>query len=179
MRSTIEMTLPTIEQLDLLVFDFDGVMTDNRVYVFEDGREAVCCNRGDGLGCDMLRDAGMEMLILSTEANPVVKARANKLKIPVLQGVGDKRANLQNLLDQRGIETGRVMFVGNDLNDLDAMGIVGWPVAPADAHPQVLAIARHTTLARGGDGVVREIAERILESQTPSNATPPHGTGAK
>lgn len=173
------MTFPTIEQLDLLVFDFDGVMTDNRVYVFEDGREAVCCNRSDGLGCDMLRDAGMDMLILSTETNPIVRARADKLKIPVLHGVGDKRSELQTLLDQRQIDPGRVMFVGNDLNDLAVMGIVGWPIAPADAHPQVLAIARHTTQAKGGDGVVREIAKHLLKSQAPPNATPPLGTSAK
>jgi 3-deoxy-D-manno-octulosonate 8-phosphate phosphatase (KDO 8-P phosphatase) len=173
------MTLPTIEHLDLLVFDFDGVMTDNRVYVFEDGREAVCCNRADGLGCDMLRDAGTEMLILSTETNPVVNARADKLKIPVLHGIGDKRGELQTLLVRRQIDPGRVMFVGNDLNDLDAMSIIGWPVAPADAHPQILAIARHTTSAKGGDGVVREIAERILGSQAPTNDPPPLGIGAK
>lgn len=153
--------LPRLDDLDLIVFDFDGVMTDNGVYVFDDGREVVRCNRADGLGCDLLRAGGIDMLILSTETNPCVAARARKLGLPMHQGVRDKKAALGELLHTKGIDPERVMYVGNDVNDLDAMRLVGWPVAPADAHPVILAIARYVTVATGGNGVVRELADLI------------------
>lgn len=150
---------PRLSDIALIVFDFDGVMTDNRVYVFEDGREAVACSRADGLGCDMLRAAGTRMFILSTETNAVVASRARKLKLPVEQGLADKAAALAALIEREGVDPGRVVYVGNDVNDEAAMKRVGWPIAPADAHPAILAIARHVTIARGGQGVVRELAD--------------------
>jgi len=149
----------------LLVLDFDGVLTDNRVYVFQDGREAVVCNRADGLGCELLRTAGVELMVISTEENPVVAARARKIKVPVSQGVRDKAAAVAALIAERRIDASQVMYVGNDVNDIDAMRLVGWPVAPADAHESVRAIARVVTKAKGGEGVVREIADR-LEART-------------
>lgn len=158
--------LPEIDEIDLIVFDFDGVMTDNRVYVFEDGREAVQCNRGDGLGMDMLRSAGVPMILLSTETNPVVTARAQKLQLEVYQGVGDKASLLSSLLMEREVQTDRVMYVGNDLNDLESMRMIGWPAAPADAARSVLAMARFITEARGGEGVVRELAETLLRNRS-------------
>ena len=156
------MTLPSLAELQLVVFDFDGVMTDNRVLVFEDGREAVSCSRADGYGCDLLRRAGVEMMILSTEHNPVVSVRAEKLKLPVIQAAKDKAAQLTAICQERHLDPDRILFVGNDLNDLTAMQLVGWPVAPADAHPSILGLARHITEARGGDGVVRELADTLI-----------------
>jgi YrbI family 3-deoxy-D-manno-octulosonate 8-phosphate phosphatase len=155
-----------IGDIDLIVLDFDGVLTDNRVYVFEDGREAVRCTRADGMGCDLLREAGVALMILSTEENPVVSARAAKIRVPVHQGVKDKGAALAALLEARGQDPARVMYVGNDVNDLGAMALVGWPVAPADAHADVLAVAHHVTRARGGDGVVREIADLVRRARS-------------
>lgn len=152
---------PRLQDLDLIVFDFDGVMTDNTVFVLEDGRETVRCNRADGLGCDILRDAGMAMLILSTEANPVVARRAEKLRLPVNHGVGDKGARLGEILAERQIDPLRVAYVGNDLNDKSAMELVGWPMAPRDAHPRILAITRYVIDKPGGGGVVRELAELL------------------
>jgi 3-deoxy-D-manno-octulosonate 8-phosphate phosphatase (KDO 8-P phosphatase) len=151
------------DDIDLIVFDFDGVMTDNTVYVFEDGREAVRCNRADGLGCDLLRGAGVAMMILSTETNTVVAARARKLKLEAAHGSTDKGKALAGVIAERGLDAGRVMYVGNDLNDLGAMQLVSWPVAPADAHPQIRAMARLVTQARGGEGVVRELADVLLD----------------
>ena len=151
------------DKVDLIVLDFDGVLTDNSVYVFEDGREAVRCTRADGMGCDLLRAEGIELLILSTEENPVVTARARKIKVAVHQGIRDKGAALSALLDEKKIDPARVLYVGNDVNDLGALALVGWPVAPADAHPDVLAIARQVTATRGGEGVVREIADWFRE----------------
>ena len=152
----------TVNQIILIIFDFDGVMTDNRVLVFEDGREAVFCNRADGQGISLLRRDGLKMLILSTETNAVVTARAAKLGIDVVQSCSDKRAAVVEIMQQHRVTPDQVMFVGNDVNDLDAMKSVGWPVAPSDAHASVLAIARHVTKARGGEGVVREVADLVL-----------------
>jgi 3-deoxy-D-manno-octulosonate 8-phosphate phosphatase (KDO 8-P phosphatase) len=148
--------------IELVVSDFDGVMTDNRVLVAEDGREMVVCNRADGLACDLLRGAGVDVVILSTERNRVVSARAAKLSVTVVQGCTDKGAAMRALLEQRGIDAAAVMYIGNDVNDLPALTIVGWPAAPADAHPDVLRIARHVTVARGGEGVLRELADLVL-----------------
>ena len=148
--------------VDAIVFDFDGVLTDNRVLVFEDGREAVFCNRADGLGCEILRKAGVRLFILSKERNPVVSARGRKLAVPVVQCADDKETALKEICTAGGLDPARVVFVGNDTNDLPAMALVGYPVAVADAHPEVLAAAWQTLATRGGDGVVREIVDRIL-----------------
>lgn len=153
---------PSIADIDLLVTDFDGVLTDDRVLVGDDGSEAVWCTRKDGMGCDLLRRAGLEMMILSTETNPVVGVRAAKLKIGVIQGSADKGQALRAIALERGLDLARVMYIGNDVNDAEALTIVGWPVVPADAHPDVAALARHTTIARGGEGVLRELADTLL-----------------
>lgn len=147
---------------DLIVYDFDGVMTDNRVLVLQDGNEAVLTNRADGWGIGQLKKAGFTQIILSTETNPVVSARAKKLGLEVLQGSGDKRSDLAAYCEARNIALDRVLYVGNDVNDLEAMKTVGFPVAPADAHAEVLAMAKYVTKARGGEGVVKELSEVLL-----------------
>ena len=154
--------IPTRQDLDLLIFDFDGVMTDNRVLVFSDGNEAVVCNRGDGLGIDMLRDAGLAMVIVSTEKNPVVEARAQKLRMPVHYGVADKRPLVRDLIREQNLDPARVAYVGNDLNDLGAMEEVGWRFCPADAATQVCDICDWVIPVDGGAGVIRCLAERVL-----------------
>lgn len=153
------------EPLRLVVFDFDGVFTDNKVYTAEDGTESVMCDRRDGLGVKMLKRTGIEMLILSLEENPVVSARARKLGVPARQGCEDKAGFLARHLAERGIDTGTVIYMGNDLNDLDAMKLVGFAAAPADAHPAVRQTADHVTVVGGGNGAVRELCEFILEKR--------------
>jgi YrbI family 3-deoxy-D-manno-octulosonate 8-phosphate phosphatase len=138
------------------------VLTDNRVIVLEDGREGVVCNRADGLGFDMFRLAGIPVLIISTERNAVVARRAEKLRVAVLQDVGDKKKTLAQHCRQASIDPCRVIFVGNDLNDLSAMESVGFPIAVADSHPAILAAARIVLTANGGEGAARELAENIL-----------------
>ena len=152
----------SIKSVDLIVYDFDGVMTDNRVIVFEDGREAVVANRADGLGVSMIRKMGILQLILSTETNRVVRARAEKLSLEVIHGCKDKKSALLTYCQDRNIQPSRVIFVGNDLNDLEVMMWVGYPIAPLDAHPMVREIAFLVTGVPGGAGVVRELAESIL-----------------
>ncbi len=146
---------------ELIVFDFDGVFTDNRVYVDENGIESVVCNRSDGLAIDFLRSK-IPMIILSTETNKVVARRAEKLRIEVWQSVSDKKEAVMELCDRRHIQPAKVVFIGNDINDLGAMKVCGYSVVPADAHPKVLAEVDHVLEKRGGDGVIREFCEVFM-----------------
>lgn len=152
----------SIKDIQLIVYDFDGVMTDNRVIVFQDGSEAVVVNRADGLGVDRLRAKGISQLILSTEINPVVKARAAKLGLEVIASCKDKKIALKEYCDQNNYNLQKVVYVGNDLNDLEIMKIVGFSIAPADAHPKIKVVVKLITTTKGGEGVIREIAQIIL-----------------
>ncbi|MEU7966820.1 N-acylneuraminate cytidylyltransferase [Streptomyces sp. NPDC049097] len=154
--------LPTRADIDAVVLDFDGTQTDDRVLIDSDGREFVSVHRGDGLGIAALRKSGLTMLILSTEQNPVVAARARKLQIPVLHGIDRKDLALKQWCEEQGIAPERVLYVGNDVNDLPCFGLVGWPVAVASAHDVVRGAARAVTTVPGGDGAIREIASWIL-----------------
>ncbi|CAL9509327.1 8-amino-3,8-dideoxy-manno-octulosonate cytidylyltransferase [Streptomyces sp. enrichment culture] len=154
--------LPTAADVDAVVLDFDGTQTDDRVLIDADGREFVAVHRGDGLGIAALRRSGLRLLILSTETNPVVAARARKLGIPVLHGVDRKDVALKQWCEEQGIAPERVLYAGNDVNDLPCFALVGWPVAVASAHDIVRGAARAVTTAPGGDGAVREIAGWLL-----------------
>jgi YrbI family 3-deoxy-D-manno-octulosonate 8-phosphate phosphatase len=162
--------------VDAVVTDFDGVHTDDRVIVASDGTEMVSAHRGDGMGVRMLRERGIPFLILSTETNPVVSARAAKLTVEVLQGITNKTTALAEWAAERGIPLTRIAYVGNDVNDLGPLGIVGWPIAVATSVPEVLAAARIILRSDGGNGAVREVADRVLASKSdPSiDCTAPH-----
>ncbi|WUH91343.1 acylneuraminate cytidylyltransferase [Streptomyces sp. NBC_00433] len=153
---------PTRDDVDAVVLDFDGTQTDDRVLIDSDGHEAVTVHRGDGLGIAALRRAGLPVLILSTETNPVVAARARKLNVPVLHGIDRKDLALKQWCEENGIAPERVLYAGNDVNDLPCFGLVGWPVAVAGAHDVVRAAARAITTADGGHGAIREIAAWLL-----------------
>lgn len=155
-------SLPTADDIDAVVLDFDGTQTDDRVLIDSDGREFVSVHRGDGLGIAALRKSGLKMLILSSEQNPVVAARARKLQLPVLHGIDWKDLALKQWCEEQGIAPERVLYVGNDVNDLPCFALVGWPVAVASAHDVVRGAARAVTTVAGGDGAVREIASWIL-----------------
>ncbi|MFD7509845.1 cytidylyltransferase domain-containing protein [Streptomyces sp. NPDC059853] len=154
--------LPSRADIDAVVIDFDGTQTDDRVLIDSEGRELVAVHRGDGLGIAALRRAGLGLLILSTEQNPVVAARARKLRVPVLHGIDRKDLALKQWCEEHGINPQRVLYAGNDVNDLPCFGLVGWPVAVAGAHDVVTAAARAVTTAPGGYGAIREIASWIL-----------------
>lgn len=149
--------------IGLLVFDFDGVLTDNRVYVFQDGREAVACNRGDGMGLAMLRERGVPMAVLSTEVNPVVDARCRKLKLECQHGLGDKRSALVALAREKNVDLKNVVYVGNDVNDLGCMEVAGFAVVVADAHPSAREKADFVLSQPGGAGAVRELCDLLLQ----------------
>jgi YrbI family 3-deoxy-D-manno-octulosonate 8-phosphate phosphatase len=153
---------PTADDVDAVVLDFDGTQTDDRVLIDSDGHETVSVHRGDGLGIAALRRAGLPVLILSSETNPVVAARARKLQVPVLHGIDRKDLALKQWCEENGIAPERVLYAGNDVNDLPCFGLVGWPVAVAGAHDVVRAAARAVTTTHGGHGAIREIAAWLL-----------------
>lgn len=153
---------PWPEIVSLVVFDFDGVMTDNRVWVNSDGEEFVAANRGDGMGIAMLLKAGFKAVILSTEKNPVVAARAEKLKLPYFFGVGDKAHTLTQYLETENIAPSETIYVGNDVNDLPCFPLVACAIAVADAHPQARRLADQVLKNPGGYGAVREVCDILL-----------------
>ncbi|WP_327063160.1 acylneuraminate cytidylyltransferase [Leifsonia sp. Leaf264] len=152
--------------VDAVVTDFDGVHTDDTAAVDTLGRESVRVSRRDGHGVRRLREAGLPILILSAETNPVVAARAEKLRVEVAHGIDDKAAALVAWAERVGVPLERIAYLGNDLADLPCLAIVGWPVAVADADPLVLDAARLVLERRGGDGAVRELADLIMTTRT-------------
>ena len=151
----------------MVAFDFDGVFTDNRVYVFQDGREAVACNRSDGLGVRKLDRLGIHSVVISTETNPVVSERCRKLNIRCYQGVDDKLALLKDIARDLDISLSQTAFVGNDINDLDCLKVVALPIVVHDSHREVLPYALYRTSACGGYGAVREVCDLLeLHSKT-------------
>lgn len=144
-------------QIKLIVYDFDGVMTNNKVIVNQNGTESVIVNRADGLAIDILKKQGFEQIILSTETNPVVEARAKKIGIPVIRGIKDKKSILIEFCKKKNISLKNVLYVGNDLNDLRVIECVGWPICPADAVREIKQISKIILPTKGGEGVIREI----------------------
>lgn len=152
-------------KVSLAVFDFDGVMTDNRVWVQQDGTESVAANRSDGMAIQNLVASGFKAVIISTERNPVVGARASKLGLPYFSGVGDKASTLLAYLEQEGVSAEETIFVGNDINDLPCFPIVACAVAVADAWPEVLRAADWILNRKGGHGAVREVCDLIISQR--------------
>lgn len=152
--------------VDAVVTDFDGVHTDDTAGLDELGRESVRVSRADGAGVASLRAAGVPVLILSAEANPVVSRRAEKLGVDCMQGLADKGEALREWAAARGIRLDRIAYLGNDRGDIPALDLVGWPMAVPDATPDVLERARHVLQRHGGHGAVRELAELVLAART-------------
>jgi YrbI family 3-deoxy-D-manno-octulosonate 8-phosphate phosphatase len=144
--------------------DFDGVLTDNLVYVDENGIEKVATSRGDSMGIRLVRESTpIEFMVISTEVNPVVTARCDKLKLEVFQGIKDKPGVLRNIMQQKGIPAEEIVFIGNDVNDLGCLELAGYAVVPADAEPKVIRSADLVLNRKGGRGAVREFCDMLLE----------------
>ena len=152
-----------LDDIDALVFDFDGVLTNNLVYLNQEGVESVACSRADGLAFDVLRKLNKPAYILSTEKNSVVSARAKKLKIPVLQGIENKLVGIQEIIKKENCLIENVFYVGNDLNDYRVMSLCGMTGCPADSHDKIKQISDFIFKKNGGHGIVRELLEDILD----------------
>jgi YrbI family 3-deoxy-D-manno-octulosonate 8-phosphate phosphatase len=165
LRTTSEAQLPT--PVTGLALDFDGVLTDNRVMTFPDATEAVVSDRGDGLGIEMLRATGLPMVVLSKERNPVVAARCAKLGLPFQQGIDDKVGAFRSWMTELALDPAGVVFVGNDVNDVECLEIAGYAVVVADAHHDARRTADLVLSRAGGRGAVRELADLILQANRP------------
>jgi N-acylneuraminate cytidylyltransferase len=154
---------PIPEKIDLVISDFDGVITDNRVWVDEDGTEFVAAYRSDSIGVQLLREIGVEVMILSSEPNRVVEARARKMDVQVIHGVGihEKGRVMREVLEQKNIKAEHVIFIGNDINDLPCFEVAGWAVAVADAYPELIDAADFVLSKPGGHGALREVCDLI------------------
>jgi N-acylneuraminate cytidylyltransferase len=152
------------KNIKLIVTDFDGVLTDGKVWIDENGRESVSANRSDSMRIKQLRELGIEVMILSSEVNPVVNARAKKMNIDAIHGMGlnDKGDALKKFLAEKNIDPSQVVYLGNDFNDLPCYEIAGWSVAVADAYPEILRAADHVLKTNGGFGALRELCDLIL-----------------
>jgi N-acylneuraminate cytidylyltransferase len=157
---------PMPASVKLIVSDFDGVITDNRVWTNENGLETVAASRSDSMHIRTLRERGVEVMILSSEPNPVVKARAEKMGVESVQGIDirGKGEALKILLAEKNVDAENVIYIGNDLNDLPCFEVAGWAVAVADAYPEVLQAADHVLAKPGGHGAVRELCELVLKT---------------
>ena len=158
-----------LRNIQLIVYDFDGVMTDNSVYIDENGYEMVKVSRSDGLAISLIKNIGIDQIILSSEENPVVKKRAKKLKIECINGVKNKVETLKKYIEKKNINLNNVAFVGNDINDLEVMRIVALSIAPNDAQKVVKDIAHYITKSLGGKGVIREIYDLIIMTKKVNN----------
>lgn len=155
-----------LSEIKFVVFDFDGVFTDNTVYIDQDGAESVRCWRGDGLGLETLRQLGIELAVVSTETNPVVETRCKKLGIRCISGSNDKAASVKSLCDSLNIALSNTCFLGNDRNDLPALDLVGYPAIVADADELMTSFGFMKTSKPGGFGAVRELCELISAAIT-------------
>ncbi|MEJ6981614.1 HAD hydrolase family protein [Pedobacter sp. P351] len=159
------------KHIQSIVFDFDGVFTDNTVVVDQNGIESVRCWRSDGLGLDRLRALGLKLLIISTEVNPVVSVRAKKLKVECFQGICDKAEAILKWTKDNNVDLSKTAFVGNDINDIAAFKEVGFAIAVADCYDEVKPYVKFQLSKPGGYGAVREICDLIYNDyQTLSSA---------
>jgi YrbI family 3-deoxy-D-manno-octulosonate 8-phosphate phosphatase len=151
-----------LAKIDAFIFDFDGVLTNNLVYLNSNGEEIVSCSRADGLAFDVLHKLEKPAYIISTEKNLVVTARAKKLKISALQGVDNKTEEIKKLAEREGFDLQNILYVGNDLNDYHVMQLCGYTACPSDSHKKIKSIANVVLKTRGGNGIVRELLEEVL-----------------
>lgn len=155
---------PMPKKIELIICDFDGVITDNHVWTDEAGNESIAAFRSDSLHIKELNERGIEVMILSSEPNPVVAARAKKMGVEAIHGVGihDKGRAMREVLERKNVSAKNVVYIGNDLNDLSCFEIAGWSVAVADAYPEVMRAADHILTRTGGHGALRELCDLIL-----------------
>ena len=152
----------SIDDFDAIVFDCDGVLTNNFVYQDENGKESVRFSRSDGLAFDALRKLNKPSFILSTEKNSVVTARAKKLNINAIQGISDKTEAIQELAKNNNYDLKKILYVGNDINDYDVMLAVGVSACPSDSHHLIKSISSIYLKSNGGEGIVRELLEEVF-----------------
>lgn len=152
-----------LNNIRLIIYDFDGVMTDNSVFINELGQESVKVNRADGLAVSEIKKMDIKQMIVSTESNPIVSKRAKKLNILCYQNIKDKAVFLSDFCKEKKYSLRETIFIGNDINDKSAMLLVGNKFCPSDAHDDIIQIADYIFKRKGGDGVIRELLDILNE----------------
>ena len=164
-----------LDDIHTLIFDFDGIFTDNKVFFDKNGNELVMCDRADGFAFNLLRkfliseNLNIDFFILSTEQNPVLISRAKKLNLPCFYGVKDKLEFIKTHFSDRfkseeDISKGIVYF-GNDLNDYEAMKFCRYSIAPENSHVLIKNISTYVLESKGGNGFLREFVEKLIYSK--------------
>jgi len=166
-------SMPKWDEVGLIVFDFDGIFTNNKVFLNSKGEEYVCCSRADGLAFDILRKFinfkkyNLKYIILSKEKNSVVSVRSKKLKIPCYHGIDDKFSFLKEYIKNQNLNlnshSNKFIYLGNDLNDLSSIDLCDFSIAPLDAHPIIIKSVDLVLPFKGGDGFVRDFIEKLLQ----------------
>jgi 3-deoxy-D-manno-octulosonate 8-phosphate phosphatase (KDO 8-P phosphatase) len=159
-----------LADLRLVVFDFDGVFSDNRVWTNDRGEEGVACFRGDSLGLRRLDEVGVDYFILTSETNDAVPARARKIRSECIRGIEDKLPVLREQLERRGVSPEQTAYLGNDVNDAECLAAVGLPVVPADAWEEVMPLAKLVLTRDGGNGCVREFCDAVWNAKRAADA---------
>ena len=160
--------LDKLKKIKILALDFDGVLTDGYVYFQQNGMETVRCSRKDSLGTNMLQKAGIGVVVISKETNPIVAAKCKKMGVDFFHGIdtGEQKSGvLKRYLETKRLSLEETVYMGDDINDLECLEAVGMPITVADGHPNCKAIAGYITEQKGGEGAVREICDLILESK--------------
>jgi len=153
-----------IKNIKLMAFDFDGIFTDAKVIIDQDGRESIICSRRDSLGTNQLKRIGIKLAVISMEPNPIVMKRCEKLKIECLVG-NEKLPIFRNLIKREKLKASEAAFMGDDLNDLDCLEDAGLALTVADGAEQCKKIADYVTTKRGGDHAVREVCDVIMKTR--------------
>jgi YrbI family 3-deoxy-D-manno-octulosonate 8-phosphate phosphatase len=148
-------------KIALVISDFDGVMTDGKVEVSEKGLESVTCSRLDGIGIKLLKKNGIEIIIVSSEANASVQHRAKKLNITAYSNVIDKLEFITNLQNEKRISSDEIFYVGDEINDLAVMKSLIYTACPKDANSEIKKVAKYRLKTKGGNGVIREVSELV------------------
>ncbi|MBA30773.1 MAG: 3-deoxy-D-manno-octulosonate 8-phosphate phosphatase [Dehalococcoidia bacterium] len=149
------------KNIKFIFFDFDGVFTDNSVYVSQTGEEMVKCSRYDGIGLKNLESQGIGKIVISSEKNPLVKTRCKKMNIECYDSVENKFSLVKEIIENKNLEISKVAFMGNDINDLECLSKVGLPIVVKDCHPKLIKVAKYITETLGGNGAVREVCDHL------------------
>lgn len=157
--------MTSLSEIRLVVFDFDGVFSDNRVWTNDRGEESVACFRGDSAGLRRLDEVGVDYFILTSETNDAVPARARKIRIDCVRGIEDKLPVLREEVERRGFFLAETAYLGNDVNDAECLALVGLPVVPADAWAEVMPLAKLVLTRPGGNGCVREFCDAVWNAK--------------
>ncbi|MBM31886.1 MAG: 3-deoxy-D-manno-octulosonate 8-phosphate phosphatase [Chloroflexi bacterium] len=153
------------KNIKFIVFDFDGVFTDNSVYITQDGKEMVKCSRYDGIGLKNLETQGIDKIVISSEKNPLVKNRCKKMNIECYDSVENKFSLLLKIIERKNLQITQVAFMGNDINDLECLSKVGLPIVVKNCHPKLIKIAKYITETDGGNGAVREVCDHLTNQK--------------